>query len=107
VTEEEMKRYFVRSDKAWYHEKGSNPTIILSDDMPCEGEIIMEWVTLIKNHFSPHLTVFNDGFAKLERWSDLMDTLSAWNNIDFTQDQFVDILIDLGFEDKTAYMHES
>jgi len=107
---DEYKRGFYWTTKAWYGEnkdyrrigfglfgKEGNSTI---------GEMSMKWHDLkygLKDKSVPRLDVFNDAWFALSTFQDLLEVLAEVDEEDITEERFVDILLDCGFEDLTEY----
>lgn len=66
------------------------------------GEMRMVWQEL-GGQSVPQLCVFDDAWATLKRFSDLLDILAQRDNQNITPVQFVGILKSLGFRDDTTY----
>ncbi len=66
------------------------------------GEMAMRW-EIINCEETPQLQIFNDGFSALFSMPDLLEKLSDLNDKNFTDEEFVEILLDFGFKDLTNY----
>jgi len=101
-------RTFVHYSEAWYSSvlnKNSEYTDEVGFGMShsgggTSGEMMMRWYYLGgKDH--PRLEVFDDGWAALASFGDLIFELEKLDNTDPTPKQFCEILLRLGFVDNT------
>lgn len=101
----DCRRAFHWSTKAWYQLPGSAQEInfgMYHLEGGTTGEMSMRWVDL-GNEFSPQLRVFCDAWHALSLFPDLVEILGQHDDENITQEQFVEILLQCGFEDLTAY----
>jgi len=68
----------------------------------CKGEMVMEWV-ILDNKPCARLKVFEDSFATLASFSDLIIELGKVDGQEIQEPDFVKILDSCGFVDMTAY----
>ena len=105
---EEIKEYergFYWSSKAWYSETRNYHHVMFGLyhlEGGTIGEMKMEWIKL-GHKWTPRLQVFCDGWFALSTFNDLIQRLEEVDDQDITEKQFVDILLDCGFEDLTKY----
>ena len=101
----EYTRGFHWSNKAQYAHIINGKEIMFGvyhiDGSTC-GEMKMEWVD-IGGISSPRLQIFSDAFAVLFSMPDLLEKLADINDKDFTDEEFVKILLSLDFKDLTKY----
>ncbi|GHV78602.1 hypothetical protein AGMMS49944_03930 [Spirochaetia bacterium] len=100
-------RGFYQSHKAWYAESNGIklPEIMFGiywKNDGTEGEMAMRWIDLC-NETVPQLEVYRDAWKVLNDFKDVLDDLAAVNDINITDDQFVEILKKRGFRDLTNY----
>jgi hypothetical protein len=65
----------------------------------------MEWIPLCRKTV-PLLKVFDDSWKALASFKDVIDALSQVDSKGITDADFVKILLDFGFTDRTAYTYE-
>ena len=102
-----LKRCFYHLGDSWYAEENLRTTKYVDDitfglystDGGTTGEMAVQWYNLRGNKLTPKLEVFNDSFHLISAFSDVMDALSKMK--EFTPHEFVELLKELGFEDKT------
>ena len=75
----------------FYHPKGGSP-----------GEFAIRWINLGKESV-PRLEAFNDSWKALFEMPELISALAKIDHRKYTQQQIMDILLSLGYEDHTAY----
>ena len=102
-------RGFVWSNKAWYAEanKIKNGLIhfgIYSADGGTAGEMSMEWMNLCEKNV-PQLQAFDDSWEVLAGFKDVIDALGRASGKEITDADFVKILLDCGFTDRTEYTY--
>jgi len=100
----EAKRGFIRTSKAWY----ADAEVMFGmyfDRYDCMGEMAMRWVDLGHGIMVPRLECFGDAFHVLEAFHDVITKMA--NDPDFTEPEFVQMLLDCGFEDLTQYKTEA
>jgi len=66
------------------------------------GEMTMMWINL-NNRQVPQLTAFDDSWSALALFGDLIQKMGEVDDECITQEQFVEMLLSCGFEDKTQY----
>lgn len=74
-----------------YHRRGGAP-----------GEMAMRWHNLF-SEIVPRLEVFCSGWETLFQFQDVLKALAERNNLNLSQEEFVEILKSCGFEDLTKY----
>jgi len=95
-----MKRGFYWSSKAWWDRGYRDITFGVFDGDGCTGgEMRIEWTS-----FGPQLQVFSDGWAVLATFGDLLEKMAKV--ADPTEEDFVKILLECGFEDLTPYSRD-
>ncbi len=102
-------REFYWSSEAWYNKYkqiDDLPAIIFGIYNPKEngpsGEMAIVWETL-GNTPIPQLKIFDDAWAVLKSFPDLIDKLAEVDNKNISQKQFIEILLECGFKDSTEY----
>ena len=103
---EGCRRAFHHSSKSWYgiHLK-KPPTVhfgMYHSDGSTSGEMAMEW-TELPGAWVPELRVFDDGWNALSLFPDLIERLGDLDDENISDDDFVNLLLELGFEDITEY----
>ena len=101
-----MKRGFVVLSKAWYakaclanRDYTDEVTFGMYDtNCGCVGEMAVKW---FKTPCAPRLEVFDDSWAVLATFADVIKAMGRKNDLNITPDQFAEILVELGFEDRT------
>lgn len=71
-------------------------------DEGTEGEMGMQWHSVNGDKF-PGLQCFDDAFAVLLSFGDVIYELAQLDSTNFTEEQFVQILLKCGFIDRTNY----
>jgi len=104
-----MIRGFYRSAKAWYAHSlpafsGSEVMFGIYDEdgKGCIAEMSVRWYDL-GGKLSPKLECFDDSWAVLATFEDLIKELGRQNAKDISEDTFAEILLKLGFKDLTQY----
>lgn len=102
-------RGFYWFSKAWYNTLTGDDKHNITFGLYCEegkegciGEMSMRWYNL-GGKVTPKLECFDDSFAVLASFPDLIYELAKLDNTDFTEEQFVKLLLELGFKDLTQY----
>lgn len=112
-----MKNYqreFHWLNKAFYANNIDQPTITFGyapidptgdNNNSISGEMEMRWELLTSSEFKhPKLHCWADGMFLLPHFSDVFDTLfQLYVTEDFTQEEFVEVLLACGFKDATRY----
>lgn len=103
---EKSIRGYVLAHKCYYSPKGENPEIHIGmyyddKDGGTDGEMVISW-SMIGRELAPKLSVFNDAWAILASWPDLIKLMGEKAE-QITPDIFVDILNKCGFKDMTPY----
>ena len=103
----EAKRGFIWSSRAWYvtaarcqHEIAFG---MYYDEGGTRGAMSMVWQDLGKGRMCPELMCFDDAWAELHSFSDVLARMADVDSQDITEELFVAILKDCGFEDMTDY----
>ena len=98
-------RGFYWSSKAWYADTINRNDIMFGnygeDDDPY-GEMCMVWDTLDFENV-PQLQVYNDAWAVLNEYKDVLEELAKVDNKNITEEEFIGILLKCGFKDLTPY----
>ncbi len=102
-------RAFHWSTRAWYASVCHRPDVVESimfghynPEGGTTGEMEMRWENLGGNA-CPRLCVFDDAWAVLATFPDLIARLGELDNQRITAEAFVALLLSLGFKDLTAY----
>lgn len=103
-----MVRGFVILSEAWYahanREPGQVDSIMIgyyNEEMGgTTGEFEVQWIELAGKSV-PRLKVFDDGWNALYEFRDLLQAMSALDNLNVTPQFFCKILIALGIKDLT------
>jgi hypothetical protein len=66
------------------------------------GEMVMKWHDLAGKNV-PRLEVYNDGWGVLFSFADLLERLAELDDYNISEEEFVELLLELGFEDLTQY----
>ena len=101
----EARRAFVWSSRAWYRSVAPENEIVFGMYYPdggTDGEMSMRWYDLGGSEV-PRLEVYDDSWAVLASFSDLLATLATWDDENIDQELFVKILLEHGFVDDTKY----
>ena len=104
---EQYKKHFYCSNLAWYADanKINKPEIMIgyfNPDLMIDGEFSIKWIDL-GNESVPRLEAFNDSWKALFGMPELISALAKIDHRKYTQQQIMDILLSLGYEDHTAY----
>lgn len=103
----EPRRGFIWSSKAWYAEAADCKHQIsfgmFYKEGGTTGEMVVTWHTL-NNRRIPRLECFDDAWGVLGTFTDLLQELAVFNNANVTEQGFVNILTRCGFEDMTPYV---
>jgi hypothetical protein len=102
-------RTFYRHTKAFYANVVSLPSGAVEEVMfgythhegGTPGEIAMRWIDL-GGRSVPRLECFDDGFASLASFGDVLASLAEVDGVNMTPDEFCAVLLAHGFKDKTA-----
>jgi hypothetical protein len=101
-------RAFYRSSKAWYADDRlrGEPEIMFGlyadDGEGCIAEMAVRWYNL-GSGLSPKLECFDDSWAVLATFTDLIAELGRHDSRKITEGQFAALLKKLGFKDITKY----
>jgi len=68
------------------------------------GEMNVIWKEFEVGKSVPQLCVFDDGWAVLESFADVIKEMAKHDNKNLTDQQFVELLKSCGFRDLTPYM---
>jgi hypothetical protein len=106
-TMNENVRAFYRSDKAYYADANriKLPEInfgLYDKDGGCVAEITAVWMEL-GNDLVPQIQIFDDAWEVFAEMKDLIDELAKYNRKAISDDKFAEILLSLGFKDRTEY----
>ena len=101
-----MKRGFTVLSKAWYAKACLEDVNYLDEIMfgmydsegGTEGEISMKWY---KCPDAPRFEAFDDSWAVLATFADVIKAMGRKNDLNITPEQFAELLVGLGFEDMT------
>ena len=105
-----MKRGFTVLSKSWYGKACLKGVDYVDEVMfglydgkgvitgNTEGEMAMKWYKFPR---APRLEVFDDSWAVLATFTDVIKAMGRKNDLNITPNQFAEILVDLGFEDMT------
>ena len=109
MNEAKLFRGFVWSSKAWYAEANGikNGLVyfgIYSTGGGTTGEMAMEWVPLGMGTVL-QLKAFDDSGKALSSFKDVIDALGCVDGKEISDADFVKILLDCGFTDRTAYTY--
>lgn len=99
------RRAFHWSTKAYHHCPSGQPEVIFGmfhTDGSTSGEMAMRWEKL-GNRLVPQLQVFNDAWSALALFPDLIERLGNLTERPLLEEEFVELLLDCGFEDITQY----
>jgi len=104
------KRGLIRTSKAWYAGASKGETVEVMFGMyagryECKAEMAMRWVDLGHGIIMPRLECFGDAFDVLVEFHDVIIKMA--DDPDFTEPEFVQMLLDCGFEDLTQYTTEA
>lgn len=104
-------RGFYIYDKSWYKMPDRESEITFGiypegGNHGTKGEMTMIWADLGQYGLAPQLRCFNDAFIVLDSFNDLISELKAMDSTDFSQDDFVAVLLKCGFRDLTKYERE-
>lgn len=102
-------RGFTHYNEAWYAQTVKLGAGILdeihigfySPEGGTTGEFTVEWIELSGREV-PRLRVFDDAWDVLARMSDLLGRMADLDNQNVTPQAFCKLLLELGFEDRTA-----
>lgn len=107
---DECKRGFYWTKKAWYskrsmleHHKHEVMFGLYCEDGGTNGEAAMHWVDLGTYGLAARLEAFQDSWEMLASMPDLVAKLGELNGKRVTEEQFIETLLELGFEDITPY----
>jgi hypothetical protein len=103
-----MNKCFVITNKAWYAKSLTldDPEILIgdyTDDGGCTMEFNITWRDLRDNELTPRLMMFNDSWKAFEYYPELFKLLPELDSKKVSQDDFINELLKLGFEDHTQY----
>ncbi len=105
-----MKRGFVVLSKSWYADACLDGVDYVDEIMfgmydgkgvitgGTDGEMSMKWY---KTPAAPRLEAFDDSWAVLATFTDVIAAMGRKNDLNITPNQFAEILVELGFEDMT------
>ncbi len=101
------KRGFIWSSRAWYARVGVDCDHQLSFGMYSEGggttgEMTMVWHD-IGGTMTPRLECFDDAWHALHAFSDLLAKMAEVDNKSISEERFMEMLKECGFEDMTQY----
>lgn len=103
---EGMIRGFHWSNKAWYNNIVDGTEVNFGMYSPTDGgtsgEMSMKWI-LLNRQPTPKLQCFDDGWSALGLFTDLLRKMAEHDSEDITDEKFVEILLECGFKDLTAY----
>jgi hypothetical protein len=93
-------------DKTRHYEKNIEDLIdfgsIVSNEDGHDYWMTMQWLILPDNKpAAPRLCIFNDAFKGIAEHSELFKELVSLHNVDFTPQQFSELLLRLGYEDNS------
>ena len=101
-----VRREFTRSSKTWYHDARRDKVEIYIGLYPEEdgihGEFEVEWYPL-DNRLVPRLNAFDDAWKVLPYFQDLLDKLAEIDSKNVSEEDFAEMLIELGIVDITQY----
>lgn len=105
----ELKREFIQLSRAWYSESSFD---VMDDNIEDEimievhnsdgcldGEFGISWINL--GYPVPRLEAFDDSWNVLFHCKDLLEKMAGVDRKNISPKDFCDLLIDLGFKDKT------
>ena len=107
-------RQFIQVSKAWYANTSlgdRNKTLdvfnigIYFEEGGTTGEFSVVWEELC-GKFTPRLKCFDDGWSALNEFSDLIKKLALVDGQDISPDQFGEILLTIGIEDRTPIVEK-
>lgn len=100
------RRGFIWTSKAWYASALPNKESIsfgmYDGDGGTSGEMMMSWYVVMGTP-AARLECFDDGFYNLFSFVDVLEKLQEYNDKEMSQENFVDILKQCGFQDLTEY----
>ena len=105
----EMQRGYMRFSKAYYATPGENTVVMVGlysedADAGTDGEFRFEWIPLDpRTGPTLQMQVFEDTFAVLPRFEDLIERLALVNGRNIQEPEFVALLNELGIKDFTNY----
>ena len=102
---EEDIRGFILSNKAYYKSVIDKKEIMFGlydNNGGTMGEMAMVWYSL-GNKIVPRLECFDDGWAVLSTFKDVISILGQYDNKNITQEEFANILLSCNFKDLTLY----
>lgn len=107
---EGCKRGFTQLSKAWYadanlkNSKYSDQIMVgyYADEGGTPGEFSIKWKSL-SNNSVPRLMVYDDSWAVLTEFSDLLDKMAEVDDKNITPDEFARMLESLGIENMTQF----
>mgnify|MGYP001390754306 FL=1 len=98
-------REFYWTNKAWYCVENKPNEVMFGlfyKDNGTSGEMAMKWQNLSEKDV-PQLQVYNDAWSALATFKDVLDKLAEHDDEDITPEEFIAILKECGFKDRTAY----
>jgi hypothetical protein len=106
-------RGFTQLSKAWYADanlKGANFKDSVTfgfyyEEGGTSGEISVKWVEL-GGKITPKMTVYDDAWDALNECKDILPLLAEVDEQDISPEQFCEILLNCGFEDRTPLEFE-
>ncbi len=101
----DCRRGFHWSSRAWYADAVKESKVIFGmfhKDGGTRNEMNMIWEEL-GGRIVPKLGVYDDAWSALSLFTDLIDCLAEVDSQNITEEQFVTILKNCGFEDLTEY----
>lgn len=102
------KRGFHVSNRVWYKNYATPKSISFGMYFPgggSSGEMRMVWEELAGKE-TPRLKAYDDSWSALALFTDLIQKMGQADNQDITQDQFIRMIKECGFEDLTQYVQE-
>lgn len=106
---DECKRGFYWTSQAWYSESLQDDMkhrisfgLYVPNDGTC-GEACMHWIDIGNrgNNYTARLEAFEDSWQMLASVPDLITRLGELDGENISEEHFVQILLELGFEDQT------
>lgn len=105
-------RAFCHTRRAWYAESALDVRRDVKDEVVfgyydedpsqgCQAEMSLRWY-LLSGRLVPRLEAFDDSWAALARLQDLLAALAARDGAKLSADEFCELLLSLGFVDRTA-----
>ena len=106
---DDSKRGFIWSSRAWYAEAADCKHEIsfgmYARGGGTTGEMHVKWHQ-VGGKWVPRLECFDDAWAALSTFGDLLKEMGLLDNVTPTEERFVEMLKRCGFKDMTAYEQE-